>query len=132
MSAIPEDTLPPILAEIADVIGLDAMLTLVKRFGGIRIYVRSHPRKVRPDDPLAIALGLDVARRLTEAFASEELPIPKMYGWGLSIRNAEIYRLHHEEGWPAWRIARKYQLTERQVYSILSAWSDDNTQAELF
>ncbi len=124
--------LPSVLQEIAEVIGDELIMKLVDHFGGIRIYVPTHPRKVRPSHPLAVAIGLDHARQLTEAFAGEELSIPRVAAGLRAVRNAEIHRLHNEDNWPAWRIARKFQLTERQVYSILSAWSANDAQAELF
>lgn len=134
MSAIPQDVMPPILAEIAGVIGLDDTLKLVKHFGGIRIYVPASPRKVRPEHPLAIAIGLDPARQLTEVFAGAELPIPKMDDWRIKVRNAEISRLYREDGWPAWRIARRYSITERYVWEILSRSreAEDDRQEALF
>lgn len=128
---LPPD-LPPVLQEIAEVIGNELMIKLVNSFGGVRIYVPLHSRKVRPDHPLALAIGLEQARRLSEEFAGIELSIPRLAAGIRAVRNAEIHRLHKDDNWPAWRIARKFMLTERQVYSILSAGLTNDTQASLF
>jgi len=58
--------LPPLLNEIADVIGTSATLTLAHDRGGSRIYI---PAKVTPDHWLVDLIGLDAAEKLADHYA---------------------------------------------------------------
>lgn len=60
-----EIALPPIMAEIADVIGMDAAWRLIREKGGQRIYV---PADVNQGHWLALLIGLDKAKDLAEHF----------------------------------------------------------------
>jgi len=133
MIEIDINDLPESLQEMVDVIGFDAVMKLVSKFGGTRIRIPAKPRSVHRDHPLSRVIGIDAARQLREFYDGEELCIPKIATALRAIRNREILRLHHEEGWPAHRIARKYDLHEMTIYSILSANDPGNdAQGQLF
>lgn len=125
--------LPESLTAVIEVIGFEATIELVDHFGGIRVWVPDRPRRIRDEHPLAKAIGIDAARQLAETFSGEELCVPRAAAALRNARNTEICALYATGEWTAAQLARKFQLTERQIYSILSASSQhDDTQAALF
>jgi len=126
--------LPPLLQELTDIIGLPATLKLVEHFGGIRVFIPSDPRRLGADHALVRALGRDAAIRLTAYSPNAEIAVPRCVAAIRRVRDAEIRRAHHEDGWTAARLARAHALTERQVYAILALPFDneDSRQATLF
>ena len=133
MKTLSYDDLPDSLREMVDVIGLEAVIRLVEHFGGIRVRIPSDPRRIHEGHPLARAVGIEAARKLGEAYAGLEITVPRAAAALRALRNQEIHRLHTEEGWPAHRLARKYQLHEYTIYTILSAYRPaDDSQGTLF
>lgn len=63
-------SLPPLLVQIAAVIGMDAAWLLVQARGGTTITL---PRSVRADHWLAQAVGLDQARKLCAHFRADHV-----------------------------------------------------------
>ena len=125
--------LPEFLQEIVELIGFEATLRLVERFGGIRVWVPDRPRKLTEEHPLVIAVGIVAARKMCERFALEFLPIPKATAAIRHARNRQILHLYQVEGWTAARLARHFELTERQIYSILATPAPaESIQAALF
>lgn len=125
------DDLPGTALELAELIGLPALLRLVERWGGLALYI---PERVRPEHPLADCIGLDAARLLADVYGREELSVPACRRAVRRARDRQLRALHHDRGWPAQRIAWHTGLTERQVWRILAA-SDDSgpdPQAPLF
>lgn len=59
------DWLPPLLAEIAEVAGLDAALAMADARGGSRITIPARPR---PDHWLVQAVGVDAAKLIADHF----------------------------------------------------------------
>lgn len=59
------DGLPALLAEIAEVAGLQAAFTIAEKWGGGRLSI---PAKVTDDHPLAKAIGREAADKLCEHF----------------------------------------------------------------
>lgn len=55
------DWLPPLLAEIAEVAGLDAALALAEARGGSRITIPARPR---PDHWFAQTVGMEAAEKI--------------------------------------------------------------------
>lgn len=69
--------LPPLLAEIAEVAGLDAALAIAEAKGGQEVFVVS---RLRPDNWLVQAVGMEKAGRISTHFCSgryrQKLAIP--------------------------------------------------------
>lgn len=106
--------LPPRLAEIAEIVGLDAALRLAEIRGGARLMF---PRKVKPDHWLAQELGQDKAEALCEHFSSTggvpiEIPLGPT-GSAAELRQA-VDRLI-VEGISAEEIARRLRVSARNV-----------------
>lgn len=108
--------LPESLREIVDLLGLGATMQLVNTHGGTRLFV---PKQVKAQHHLANLLGMEQARRLSDHFGGESLTIPRMANAMRSKRNREIVRRY--DGGDSVRIlAHAYNLTDRQIYTILS------------
>lgn len=69
------DYLPQLLQDLADIIGLDAALKLVKAFPGVSIYIPAHPH---PDHFIAEIIGFDALCALSKVYTQETLRLPKL------------------------------------------------------
>ncbi len=65
--------LPKLLAEIAEVAGLDAALKLAAARGGTEIYV---PRRASEDHWLAATVGMEAAERICRQWSAERIMLP--------------------------------------------------------
>ncbi|MEX0745299.1 MAG: Mor transcription activator family protein [Phycisphaeraceae bacterium] len=115
------EELPQSLAEVAEVIGLAATLALVEHAGGVRIYV---PESLGDDHRLVEWLGQEAAALLSEAFAMEELVVPRCAAALRQVRNRRMRFERQEHGARPAELALRYGLTERQVYTILADVDD--------
>ena len=70
---ISTELLPPLVAEVADVVGHDAAMRLVERYGGWRLYV---PATLGDDHELVAIIGRAAADRLVERYATDTLWLP--------------------------------------------------------
>lgn len=126
------DDLPGSLRDVVDLIGLAATLKLIENFGGlIALYV---PREIEPGHPIAIAIGITAARKLSDHYGTDCLRnIPRCVIGLRRIRDAEIHARRAAGETPA-RLARAFGLTERQVWAILADIRDagDDRQSALF
>lgn len=120
------EALPPSLVDVAEVVGLAATLALVEHAGGVRIYV---PERLGDEHRLVEWLGREAAALLSEAFAMEELVVPRCADALRRVRNRQIRHERDQGARPA-ELALRYRLTERQVYTILSR--DDAPAADQF
>lgn len=116
---VPVDLLPPLLQRFVELIGLPATLTLVRRLGGLRIYI-PRPERVTPEHPLALLIGADKLRALAEDFGGQEhFQLPRAERAMKAVRNAEIARESSAKS--ARELAAEYALTEGQIVRILAA-----------
>ena len=111
--------LPQSLQEIAEVIGLMAVLKLVDRYGGRRICI---PRRLEPGHPLIEVLGQRQAAALVQTYALERIHVPNAARALVSARDKEIRRLKAQQSVTS--LAEDFGLTERQVYRILAEEPD--------
>lgn len=125
------DDLPESLHEVVDLIGLPATLKLVEHFGGFtQLYV---PRDIEPDHPIAQALGVTAARKLSSVYGADTLRnIPRCAEGLRRIRNDEVRARRPAES--AATLALAFGLTERQIWTILAEDDEgaDARQAALF
>ena len=128
MTEIDETLLPGVLREMTELIGLPATMAIVRRFGGVRLYV---PVNVPPDHILISLVGMQKAERLAERFGGQEhFDIPKAEAALRHLRNEAI-----KQQWPEVsqsQLALKYGLTERTVREILGGEQQGTTQMGLF
>ncbi|HRM73257.1 MAG TPA: helix-turn-helix domain-containing protein [Paracoccus sp. (in: a-proteobacteria)] len=127
------DWLPPLLAEIAEVAGLDAALALAAARGGSRITIPAHPRE---DHWFTRAIGKEAALRLSDHFrvgnsgAVVELPLgPAGIGASTRRRIDELLR----QGVSADRIACTVRVHRTTVFRRKASLDqDDPRQGKLF
>ncbi|WP_085440210.1 Mor transcription activator family protein [Magnetofaba australis] len=104
------------LSAINDAIGPNGAQTLIRECGGTRVFV---PRRMHPRHRLAHLLGLQVATRLVDRLGGVTLAIPRKSTLQRNKRDAEIIRLY-DEGLSVKELARRFELTDRRIYAILS------------
>lgn len=102
------DYLPPVAREIADVIGLDGLLRLVKQFGGVTI-------RVPGQGDLKQVLSPDQYKQFVHTFRNEKIAIPKLQARLYQVDLAETSRLL-DQGYTRAEVARTQKITERAVY----------------
>ena len=116
--------LPPTIARIAELIGLQAALRLVEKFGGTRIYI---PEELpTPDHVLAKTIGYGEANALCAAFARDWLSVPRCTDRLRAQRDNQI-RQEYDGGRSVRELAREYEMTERNIWRIVA--SDDKPVA---
>ena len=120
--------LPGILQEMAELIGLSATMTIVRQYGGVRLYI---PKEITEDHPIIKLVGICNAVALTDTYGGETLEIARAETAIREIRNTEI-----RNQWPALsqrQLALKYHTTERNIRIILSGCDKQNdNQLDLF
>lgn len=112
----PFDELPESLLDMADHINKDAIMRLVAHYGGTRCYI---PKVLPETSELAAVIGQDAARALAEVLGGERIEVPKARDFQRAVRNREIIRRHREEGLSYRELARAFDMTERNIGSIL-------------
>ena len=121
------EELPESLHEVVNLIGLPAMIKMVERFPGIRIFV---PRKIKDDHAIVKVIGLELAQKLAKHFDGSEFAVPKAQEALILARNRQIRRLYGPS--TAAQLALMYDLTERQIYRIVAEVEQVSTQESLF
>lgn len=111
------DGLPPLLAEIAEVAGTGAALSLVAAHGGQRIYI---PASMGDGHPLVRLLGRDAADALAGRFGPAALDVPRFSASTTRRRAADAVRLR-AEGKSANAVARQLGTTRRHVFRLAPA-----------
>lgn len=133
MNAIDENIgetsrLPITLQEMEQLIGTKAVLLLVAKYGGVRLYV---PQKISAEHELAKLIGIDAAEKLARNYGGGTHEIPKALLASIDRRNTEIkneYKMLSQR-----QLARKYGLTERQIRNIVTGGNgEDQNQMGLF
>lgn len=126
------DWLPPLLAEIAEVAGLDAALALASARGGSRITIPARPRA---DHWFARTVGMEAAVLISDHFrvgnsgAVLDLPVgPSGAAATTRRRIDEMLR----QGVSADRIAREVRVNRRTVFRRKSSLDPDPRQGNLF
>lgn len=105
---------------IVEAIGLGPAQCLIQHYGGKQIQI--------PDGSgrggvfslwLDKELGVEAARQLKAMFGGERITVPMCKAQLLSARNALIVA-DYDQGRSLLELVRKYQLTERQIRTILN------------
>jgi hypothetical protein len=108
--------LPESMVEIKSIVGLQGVMTLLNKCGGTRIFI---PRKLKDQHKLTTLLGLEAAQKMSAYFGGETLTIVRGSRANKSLRNCEIIN-RYDNGEKVPKLAMAYELTERQIYTILS------------
>lgn len=115
------------LFEIIDAIGLPATIKLVEAFGGVRIYLPL-PKNVTADNKVAKVIGVEATRTLAAAWGGryDRPTIPVARQHFLAIVRTRILRERAQLTVP--ELARKYQMTERNIYRYLGEKAEQRTE----
>ncbi|MBF0096162.1 MAG: hypothetical protein HQM04_07375 [Magnetococcales bacterium] len=116
LAELDKNDLTQLMREVADVIGLPDTQKIVQHYQGTRIFI---PRLTKCQHHLSTLLGMAQARLLSEYFGGETLTIPRMASVLRHQRNREIIR-RYDAGETVRTLAHAYQLTDRQIYTILT------------
>ncbi len=108
--------LPASMLEIKEVVGVTGAVKLLQECGGTRIFI---PRRLKAQHKLANLLGLEAARKMSAYFGGETLTIVRGSRARKRLRNLDIVR-RYDQGEKVPELARCYELTERQIYTILA------------
>jgi len=108
------DRLPGRVAELADVIGLRAALTLVELRGGTRLAV---PKKPAPGHWLVEHIGLDALTALCRYYGGETIEIDRCAAALRAGLEARIVR-DYQDGASNSQLARRYGYTERGIRKL--------------
>lgn len=126
--SVETELLPDSMADLVDIIGLPAVLKLMKTFGGTELWV---PEKLSHAHNLVTAIGPEAAQTLCEYMARERLKVPRGAEITREIRNRAIRR-ERREGAKLAELALCYGLTDRQVLNILNSEPADDSQQDMF
>ena len=109
--------LPPSIENLGVVLPQAAVDKLIAVFGGQRMYV---PKKVTVQHRLADLLGLEQARRLSRHFGGDSMHVAKAAVSRRKNRNMEIIRRYDAGETDVRELAQAFDLTTRQVISVLN------------
>ena len=106
-----------VIVELADAIGMGDAIEVCRRWGGRELNV---PEKVEPCDPLALALGLEPARKLVSAFGGTRLQFPIERHALLDFRNEAIWRDYDDgRGLSHTKLGLRYGLTRQGATAVI-------------
>lgn len=115
MQPLAAQHLPDSLADVVEIIGIEATLSLVEKLGGTRVYI---PDGMSPSHHLVRLVGHKAAYALANAMPGETVDLPRCVNAVRAARDAQI-RAERDSS-TVRNLALKYGLTERQIYSILA------------
>lgn len=121
--------LPRSVIELAKVAGLVATLKLVEEYGGTYFFA---PKRLDENHDLVKLIGLEPARAVVKKYAGELVRVPRCVEYVRAERN-RLMIVDCDAGLSGAELARKYQLSLRQVWYILKGdFTPDSGQGNLF
>lgn len=105
------------MRELSDAIGASAAMSVVRVFGGGRIYV---PKPTALDDqhPLTVLLGRPLAVRLCDRLGGERFEVPRAAAVEVRLRNDEIAR-RFLQGKSIRQIAIAFGISKSAVWNVI-------------
>lgn len=116
LETIPRALLPPVLADVSDLIGLDLTMRLIDDFGGWRVYI---PKEPTEECELARCIGVEPARKLARVFEMQFLWVPACYA-AQRVRRDDLIVARYLAGEKPRALAREYKISVRHIFKILS------------
>lgn len=126
MPEVDESLLPQVARDLASCIGIQAVLLLIAKYGGTRLYVPLDPKENHPIEQL---IGSHSLMKLAQRYGGDTLEIPRALIANISARNVQIKQEYHILSQS--QLARKYGMTERQIRNIVTKDMDEQ-QPKLF
>jgi len=128
MNTLPAHLLPDSLKTIADYCGEEIMWTIWEHYAGGRLHVPIHPDS---NHKLIDILGYAGAIQFCSQFGGEFLRIDKAENAKRAVRNTLI-RQAKAEGLDNFTLARRFNLTDRQIMKICAASDEPAVNFDLF
>ena len=113
---LPLESLPPVIAQIAAVIGVAPTEALIKNYSGFDLYI---PKTIPDDHGIAIAIGPEAARLLSDEFGGRQIKIARCEAARRHTRDLEIAEMRTIRKWKLHIIAQQTGLTISRVCRIL-------------
>lgn len=112
---------------LVETIGFDAASCLVRAYGGKQIKIPAGTGRAGAFSAwLDEALGIEAARRLRAMFGGECITVPMLYDQMLAARNRLIVD-DYDASLGMLALVRKYDLSERQIRTIINRPVGDDT-----
>lgn len=105
----------PVQDQIMKVIGVEAFDQLAAALGGSRVVV---PRHAGEHHPIAVAIGLDAARRLSHELPALTIDLP------ITPKKRALIETALNDNVPVVRIAQQYYCSVRFVYKVQAELRD--------
>jgi Mor family transcriptional regulator len=115
-----ESKLPRIAREIYQMIGLDGLVVMVNRWGGVHMDFptsESNFEKSKIVQELADEIGMGDAFKVARHFQGTRLHMPQCTAALIEVRNAQI-RQDLDNDVPAHKIAKRFKMSERNIWRI--------------
>lgn len=109
----------PTLDSLETLIGAELLAKLSQDLGGRRLYIPAHPGQ---HSPIAVSIGLDAARKISDVYGGMEFHIPLRAGTRMLV--LDLYR----KKVPNAQIAVRLRISRRYVQRIINAEADDRQQ----
>ncbi|WP_019024078.1 MULTISPECIES: Mor transcription activator family protein [unclassified Thioalkalivibrio] len=106
-----------LVAELADAIGYQPTVRLIRAYGGRRLYI---PRQADPEHPITLTVGHTAATQLCDQYPGTRLDLPDEQTSLLELRNRRIVA-ESQRGRETRALARDYGLSPRMIRKILDA-----------
>ena len=109
--AISLDSLPLLVQDISEIIGIKATLKIVEYYQGCTLNV---PQKASPDQLLVKIIGMQNAEKFIYVYQGNKLDIPKCDAAIRELRNRIIFKSKKTQS----ELAKTWSLTTRQIRNI--------------
>lgn len=120
---IPDDLdFNPTVSSLTALIGEELIFSLSQQLAGRRIYI---PRKPGSNCPLAVAIGLDAALKISHVYGGSAFDVPVAAGM-----HSQIIKLHEAECNNV-EIAARLKTTRRTVQKVIAKYRE-RKQMDLF
>lgn len=122
-----QTSLPPVLQELAELIGLSAALKLAAAYPGVAVYIPSKPHQ---GHPLSMIVGYENLKRLADVYGQDNLKMPN-----IAVRNMkhQLVRELRAEGKSIRDAALATGFTTRRVEQLCAGdKAADKRQSDLF
>ncbi|WP_016950004.1 Mor transcription activator family protein [Anabaena sp. PCC 7108] len=114
------EVLPKTLKDLNKLIGLDATLSLVEKFGGSALYI---PKSIKEGHKLSY-LAYEHIELLVREFAGTFIYIPLCRAMEKSVRNQKIAEKRQSGTIDA--LAKEFNLSRRYIWYLLKKEKDNN------
>lgn len=120
--------LPPVLADIKELVGWEFTLKLVQTYGGVYIDV---PLVNSDGNYLNRVLSYSAAAKLIQRYGGTRVYISKLHGALSAARDREIRHKYFGQDVPARQLALEYGLSIRRIHDILARPGDDKPDNQM-